>query len=319
MTANRPNFTWPVLVIGVGVIVLLISAEALPEAYGDLLIRAWPVLLIMFGLNVLLGGRIRYANWIILGLSVAFVVIIANFAYAERNSEYRDDYQDSWQTSFPPEVEQLIVQIEAKDTRVALSNSAEPREALVEFRGSSQSTVAVDVTINGTTATYSIIETRPSILPLLSETGRGELLIYLPWEIFIQELNYVSDDGPVTLDFSQLAIRQLNAEVKRGHMMLCLPEQALTDNFVLIGNTLSLGNGNLRMVVPPNLTLSLETNNDSEPTYIPEVRAGDYVFLFGGGLESRGVQNNQFNVFLSIDVSGEFILDHERQCQENPS
>ncbi len=316
MNANRPNFTWPVLVVSVGVIVLLINAEALPEAYGDLLVRAWPVLLIMFGLNVLLGGRIRYANWVILGLSVGVTVVIANFAYAERSNEYRDDYNFVWQDTLPDDVTNLVVNIEAKDTLVALTNSAEPASLEARFAGSNESTLAVNLTLDGSSAIFEVTETRSGILPRLSEVGRGTLNIALPYGVFIQELNYNGDDGAVTLDTTQLAIRVIDATVRRGNMQLCLPQRLPTEGFVIIGNQITLRNGNLRMFVPPNVTLSLATNRNSEPEYIPAVRRSDYNFLFGGELQNRAVTDGQFNVLLDLDVAGNLILDHaERPCQ----
>jgi hypothetical protein len=315
MNSGRPNFTWPVLIIGVGVVTLLIYADALPDAYGDLLVRSWPVLLIMFGLNVLLAGRVRFANWGILLASVAVVVVIANFAYAERSQEYREDYRESWQDVLPDTVEQLTINIETTDTLVALTNAPEPRQAQVEFVGSTESELDVQLEVTGTAATFNITETRSGILPRLAEVGRGRINIFLPWGVFIQELNFTNDDGPVTLDLTNLEIRWVDAQLSRGNMKLCLPQRVANEDFVMIGNQVQLGNGELRMVVPDGVTLSLATNSESQPTYIPAARASNYVFLFEGGLETRGVVNNQFDVLLDLNVDGDVILDHERQCQ----
>lgn len=315
MNTGRPNFAWPVLIVGVGIVTLLISADALPEAYGDLLVRSWPVLLIMFGLNVLLAGRLRYANWLILVASVGLVVVIANFAYAERSQEYREDYREFWQDVVPDDVTQLVINIETTDTLVALTNAPEPRQAQVEFVGSTESELDVQLEIQGTAATLDIIETRSGILPRLAEVGRGKVNIFVPWGVFIQELNFTNDDGPVTLDLTNLEIRWVDATLSRGNMKLCLPQRVANEDFVLIGNEVVLNNGDLRLVVPEPVTLSLATNSTSQPTYIPAARASNYVFLFEGGLETRGVDNNQFDVLLDLNIDGEIILDHELQCQ----
>lgn len=317
MNANRPNFTWPVLVIGVGIIVLLINANALPEAYGDLLVRAWPVLLIMFGLNVLLGGRIRYANWVILGLSVGLTVVIANFAYAERSDEYRDDYRYVYQYSLPENITGLFVNIEAKDTRVALTNSGESGGVEVRFVGSTESTIEAEIELNEDgTATFRVIEERSGILPRLSEVGRGTLTVALPYGVFIQELNYAGEDGSITIDATHLSLRILDATVQRGNMQLCLPERLATEGFVIIGNQITIENGDLRIFVPDGVTLSLVTNRDSEPDYIPSIRRNDYNFLFGGELRSQAVTDGQYDVLIDLNVDGGLILDHaEQPCQ----
>ncbi len=316
MNANRPNFTWPVLVIGVGIVVLLINANALPEAYGDLLVRAWPTLLIIFGLNVLLGGRIRYANWVILGVAVGVTILIANFAYAERSKQYRDDYTFIWQDTLPDNITSLAINVEAKDTLVAITNSAEPAALEVRFVGSTESTMNVDLVIDGNSAVFNVIELRSGILPRLAEVGRGTLNLALPYGVFIEEFNYSGDDGSVTLDATQLAVRIIDVTVQRGNMQLCLPQRLPTEGFVIIGDQITLNNGDLRIYVPPDVTLSLVTNRDREPEYIPDIRRNDYNFLFGGELQSRIVTDNQFDVLLDLNVDGRLIIDHgEKPCQ----
>lgn len=314
--SNRPNFTWPVLIIGVGIVVLLINAEALPDAYGDLLVRAWPVLLVMFGLNVLLGGRIRYANWVIMGLSVGVTVVIANLAYAQRSDEYRTDYNYVWQDTLPDNVTNLVVNIEAADTLVALTNGATPRDVETSFLGSTESTLDVTLDIEGDTATFNVLESRSGILPRLAEVGRGTLTVTLPFGVFIEELNYDGENGSVTLDTTQLAVRVIDANVDRGNMLLCLPQRLPTEGFVIIGNQVTLNNGDLRIFVPNGVSLSIVTNRDSEPNYLPSIRGNDYNFLFGGELQTRNINDGQFDVLLDLNVDGSLTLDHaEQPCQ----
>lgn len=311
MTA-RSNFVWPVLIVGIGVMMLLISADVIPEAYGDLLIRAWPVLLMMFGLNVLWAGRIRFANWVIFALSIGLVVVIANLAYAERRNEYRTDYRESWQDLLPAEVSQLVVNIETKETLVTLSQAPLSGQVVVQFEGSTESDVDIHMTMNGAEATLNINEKRSGILPKLSEVGRGRLDVFLPADVFIQELNYMGDDGSVTFDLSPLLVRRLNIQVKRGNMKICLPQ---TDVLV-VGDQIRVDNGDLRMIVPTGSALNLNLGEALRDTiFEPPASANDYNPLITGYLEKTGIENNQFNIVLDVIVEGTFILDHISTCQ----
>lgn len=315
MSTARTNFVWPVLIIGVGIIMLMISADVIPEAYGDLLIRSWPILLLMFGLNILLAGRLRYANWLVFGLSIALVVVIARFAYAERTTQYRDDYQESWQDFVPEEVTGIVINIETKETRVTLSHAPFGRQILTRFEGSTESEVAIHMEIDGANAIFTVSESRSGILPRLPAVGRGTLNVFLPAGVLIQELNYSGDDGSVTADLSALTIRRLDLVVKRGNMRLCLPNPDVNGE-LLVGNQIGLNNGDLQLIVPAGADLNLGlTNTRQQPVYEPRGKENDYVFLATGALETRGVVNNQFDILLDIAVDGTFTLDHISRCQ----
>jgi hypothetical protein len=305
----RANLIWPVLIIGVGTVMLLISADVIPEAIGDVLVRSWPVLLIIFGLNVLIGQRIRYANWFVLGLGVAMVVIIANFAYAERAGEYREDYRESRLDILPPEITSAEVFVDVRETRVTISAAPDERMVDVRFTGSNESSVTIDVTLEGTTAFIRITEKRPGVLPRLEEVGRGTLNLFLPTGVTLTNLNYVGDDGSVTADLSNFSLESINMHIKRGNMKLCLP---LTGN--LIQDQVRIDNGDLRVIVPPDTPLRFASGDESlQPVYEPPQTSGDYQVLVGGVLETRLTQN--FRVILNMNVDGDLILDHRTGCE----
>lgn len=307
---RRSNLIWPVLIIGIGIVTLLISADVIPEAIGDVLIRAWPALLIIFGLNVLIGQRLRFANWFVLGLGVVLVVVIANFAYAERSSEYRTDYTESRLDVLPPEVTAVDVTVDMRETRVTISASP-PNTRVVDarFAGSNESNVTIGVEIEGTIGMVTIKETRPGVLPRLSEVGRGTLNLFLPTDVPIRSLTYIGDDGSVTVDLTRFAIQSVNMQVKRGNMKLCLPQAGS-----LIQDSIQVDDGDLELIIPSDTTLRFDLGDGSEePTFLPAQLDDTYQFLVGGILETRFIDNPR--IILNVVVDGTLTLDHASACE----
>jgi hypothetical protein len=305
---------WPVLIIGVGIMMLMISADVIPDAYGDVLARSWPALLIIFGLNVMLGGRLKYANWGILGLAIILVVVIGNLAYAQREDEYRTDYRESWEQQVS--VEQINVEIVAKETQVTLSHSTEPQLMQAFFTGSTESDVKISFDMETSPPTFRVIEERPGILPRLDAVGRGQLNIFLPAGVQVESLAYTGDNGSVTFNLDQLDVRRLDVDVQRGNMDLCLPFLVEGSESRIFGDTVQVGNGDLRTYVPNGISLSM--NYGSNPPDI-EYRPGTVRDLYDPlleGLETDGVLNNTFDVEFDVAIGGTLIIDHETPCQQ---
>lgn len=307
-TMNRSNLIWPVLIIGIGIIMLLISANILPEAIGDLLIRSWPVLLIIFGLNVLLSQRLPYANWLVLGLAIVLVVVVANIAYAERRGEYRTDYNVSVRDEIPPDATSVVVIIDIRETRATISPSAESRRVEARFEGSNESDVDIKVDMEAATAIVTITEKRPGVLPRLSEVGRGTLNVFLPIDVPIESIDYLVDDGSLTADLREFTVRSINFHLKRGNMKLCLPSEG-----VVLQDAIQIDKGNLTVVVVPNTPLRFNLGQTAkEPTFIPPTTANDYQLLLDGSLETRLAQN--FRILLNVVIEGGLTLDHTDSC-----
>jgi hypothetical protein len=57
MSKPRSRFFWPLVVIVIGVLLLLQTVGQLPPGLWPLLVRLWPVGLILVGLDLLIGWR----------------------------------------------------------------------------------------------------------------------------------------------------------------------------------------------------------------------------------------------------------------------
>ena len=72
MSNRRPGLFWPILLIGIGLILLLNNAGVLPGSPWAVLWQFWPVLLIVIGVDILFG---RSPTGRILGAVLALLVI----------------------------------------------------------------------------------------------------------------------------------------------------------------------------------------------------------------------------------------------------
>ena len=73
MTYRRPSLFWPIIFIGVGVIFLLSNLNIIQGNPWPTILRLWPVLLIMIGLDIIFGRRSAVGS--IISTVLALVVV----------------------------------------------------------------------------------------------------------------------------------------------------------------------------------------------------------------------------------------------------
>jgi len=78
---HRPSLVGPLILIAVGILLLLNQAGRLPWTVWGTLWRFWPVILVLVGLEVLIGAG-RSTAWYIVGLVIAVVVLGGVIGYA---------------------------------------------------------------------------------------------------------------------------------------------------------------------------------------------------------------------------------------------
>lgn len=70
------SFFWPVIIMGVGVIWLLVNLGILPSTNLWILLRLWPVLIILAGLDVLFARRLSFLGALLALLLLGGVIFI---------------------------------------------------------------------------------------------------------------------------------------------------------------------------------------------------------------------------------------------------
>src|SRR5438094_1557372 len=81
MPRNR-GLLFPLILIGIGVVVLLANTGILSRQVVERLVDLWPLLLVIFGLQLILNHTLPRQQATLIGIAVTAVIIIAALAYA---------------------------------------------------------------------------------------------------------------------------------------------------------------------------------------------------------------------------------------------
>ena len=307
MIATRRNFLWPLIVIAVGGLWLLVVADVFPDAVDDLLKRAWPALLILFGYDVLFGRRrVPVARWTLdtssigVVLTVVLVAGVTWFAYTKQGDVVRTDNVVTFAETMPDDVESVQIVVNVERTAITIIPTGDaPRTLDAEFVGSTGSDVTMDWTIDGSVGVLTIRETIPESIPKLDEYGRGTLAISLPTNVIIEPFDLTGVSGDVTLDLSTVFVRQLQVDVGKGDILLYLPRVD-----VLQGN-LATNGGAIELFVPPGTALDVKLAPGSgEPRY--QYDQFRYDLLRDG--ELKPANTTAFQYVLNVSLKGGELL-----------
>lgn len=291
--ANPRNLLWSMLVIGTGLAMLLVAVDVLPENVSDLMQRSWPILLVLVGLNMLLIDRVRFGNWLALGLSVPILAAIIYFAYDLQSQKQRTDYVETLDPiPLSENIKGVYVKVETLAAIVVFRTTDDGARAVgAHFVGSSESRLSIAAQENEEgILNFRVTETRPNRIPKLDAVGSGELQVFLPVGVTVSNLAFTNQRGLVTLDFRALDVPRFTIDNGADDVDLYLPR-----NGVAIGN-IRIGDGNLRIVVDPSASLRVEgAPSDTR------LNQNDYSLLANGIIESRGgLREFQFNLRLDL-------------------
>ncbi|WP_119073064.1 LiaI-LiaF-like domain-containing protein [Aggregatilinea lenta] len=303
MTAPRRTSIWPLLIALVGALWLLSTLDVLPEAATDIMQRAWPALLVLFGFDLLVGRRrlrlgqqgVSYAMIALAGTLVGLAALVW-LAYAQQADVVRADKQATFAQAVEDTTSQLRVAASMNRTAITIEpTEGDTREVSADYAGSAESDVAFDWTTEGDIAQLTVTEAEQDAIPKLEAYGRGTLGLTLPVAVSLQELTVGGDAGDVSANLRPLRIGQLNLAVGEGDLEVTLPSDA-----VMTG-VLRTGDGDLILNVPQNVALTLSLGEGSgQPTY--EYDVARYDLLINGTLKLKNT--DAFQVGLTVSLPG---------------
>lgn len=315
---RRTNFILGLVLLLVAVAALLYRLDVLPNGLYDVLLRAWPALLVLLGLSVFLGSRTRFGGLIALVVTVGLVGGIASYAFSSRAEQSRDDYAVTIDQPIAEGITllRLSVTVGSSDLDIELSRAPVGADPVIrgEFRGSIESAFTVDYVDEGASASLTLRETLSQQFPLLENIGRGALTLQLPADLPL-DVAVVGEQGQVRLDMSGLSVERMNLNLARGSALVTLPVyNPLGSPTGESLGTLAVGSGNLTLFVPSEIAARLELDRRAGlPHYDPNL----YNSLFGDTvLEARGIDNAQIVVRYNVAVpNGEIRVQVPGQAQ----
>ncbi len=261
------SFFWPVVLLGVGVIWLLSNLRIIPTENLWILLRLWPVLIIMAGLDVLFARRLPLIG-ALLGLlvigGVIFILLNGGALGLERDMEPRTE-------SFTVEVGEstsvdLDLNLSVQETIVSvLQNSANLFEAEIGHVGEIEFSVVgtsdkhIDLAQVGVESWFSW---------LLPEIEGEELL----WEIGLSpevpfDLDVDASTGSTQLDLEGLQLERFRYDASTGASTIILP--AAEDGY---DTHIECSTGSMQILFPTesNLTVRLDGSTGRILLDVPE-------------------------------------------------
>ena len=299
-THRRTNLLLGVVVLATALILLGQALGLIPAQLFDVVVRAWPALLVLAGLSVLLRGRLPFGAGIALALTVALVAGIAAYAFSTRSQEQREDYRETIAQPIGPGLGLLRVRVDTLSTDVELLRSVTPDFVAGEFVGSSESqlTVAYEDLGDGS-ATLTLREAPRDALPLLEAVGRGALRLELPAGVPL-DVELVAADGDVALNMGETQVERMNLDLAHGDAVVTLPDyRPVSSGQNQSQGTLAVRDGVITVVAPASVAARLELDRGGSGLE-PEYDASLYNFLFNRVLESRTIEQAETVVQYAI-------------------
>ena len=250
------SFFWPVILIGAGLIWLLVNLEILPTTNLWILLRLWPVLIILAGLDVLFTRRLSFLGALLaLLLLVGVIFILLNGG------------QLNLEDAPEPQVESLSVPMAdaasahldlnlstQKTTIYALEDSANLLEAEIGHYGK------LDFRVTGEEEKWITLKQEGVVsLPALFSPKSEDLM----WDIGLSpgvpfDLKVDASTGETQMDLSNVILSNLRFDASTGASKIRLPETIDGYEVFIEGST-----GAIDLVLPENGNLILRVDGST--------------------------------------------------------
>jgi hypothetical protein len=254
MNENRrfPNLFWPVLFVGVGVLLLLSNLEMIKPIDYNILWRLWPVFLVIIGVNLLFGRNNRmlvslFSGVLALGI-VAFLyfspAIVESLPTPQMVTESFDAPLDGAESaSVNLDFDRGNLTVDALQGGGNLFEAVVSHNEKATFRASGTSNQTIRLTLNDVGA--------PQFMNFFSDQqihGEIGLAAGIPLDLKIE-----IGSGNADLNLADLEISKIVANSGSGNLEVTLPSGAFSSDF-------GSGSGSLTIGTARNSQLDLKAN-----------------------------------------------------------
>ena len=307
---RRTNLFLGLIPALIALLLLLRAFDVFSDGIDDIVIRSWPLVLVVIGLVLLLRERITAGSLIALVISGAMIAGIVTMSYSMRRNDARSDQRVEFGESIDGETALLVINVETLDTDVDIRTLDTDAQAVEgEFVGSHASEVSFSC-VGGEVAECTFTETKPEQLPPLEAVGRGNLSLRVPGELPVA-IAFAGTEGSATFDLNDAQLERIAVELQAGDVLLTVPAyQPQSPSAINDPGQLILADGDLTVVVPVEVNARLgfdRRGSNIDPQYPP-----DYIEQRNSvdGLLRRDVEDG--SITLEYDVlipRGELRLD----------
>jgi hypothetical protein len=267
-----PSLFWPIMLIGAGVVLLLVTLGYLPDLSWGVIWRLWPLLIVALGVDLLIGRRSVIGAIISAVLIIVLISVIVLVALFAQNIPGLSDWIQ------PPEfqtrhveysltgVEQATVYIDWTSVPGYLSpleDSPNLIEGDVDYLGE----LTFDVSARGGRANVKL-DTRFTgswfgIWPFGDQSDKR-------WDVGLSpdvplDLTLDAGSGPCDFDLAGLQVSGLVLDAGSGPVDLALPSGSTFDAKI------DGGSGPISIVLPRNVGARVELDSGSGP-FSPDTR-----------------------------------------------
>jgi hypothetical protein len=264
---ERPGLTWPIILIGIGVLLLLAQLNLLPANTWAILWRFWPVILILLGIDLLIGRRSTAGAILSALLALAVIAGVITVLWLSPNipgladlpaggfgtpGEFRSEH-----IQYPlGGVRQATVRIglgSGSGSVRGMQDSADLIEGDIETYGN----IRFDVRPSGDRATVDLDrEGGPFSFPFFFSGGQERWDVRLNSGIPL-DLSLDMGSGSFDFDLTGLQLASLSLDQGSGSSRLTLPAKG---QFAI---KIDLGSGSLDITLPQSMAARITLDKGS--------------------------------------------------------
>lgn len=294
-----PNLFFPIVLVGLGIILLLSNMGLLAVDPLPLLWRFWPVLLIVFGLDILLrhSGVSGMVSSALAG--IAALALLIGLLFLNQANPLVFNFPE-WQVGSPLNTTQIAAPL-------ADSKSAAVRLELGSGEGTLSALTDSANLVEGQIRSVNVVNQinrngdRANIVIGTHDEFWNALLTARPPFAHLRlnpavEYDLTTDfgSGSYNLDLTNLKLHTLDMQVGSGNILVTLP------NAVLTPVRLEMGSGSVHVKLPSGVPVRIEARVDSgslNVRNVPQVSQNDHNRVY----ETPGFSQNGTYLLLQIE------------------
>ena len=257
MRHQHRSLFWPIILVGVGIVWLLVNLNVIAPVEFSSLLRLWPLLLVVIGLDLLLGRQNSWSGALLgvitIGALVVFLVLGPGLGWTTANvgnarvESFSTPLENTTQANF-------VFDLSSEHVNVYALNA--PGELIVADIGHT-GTIDYTVSGNGTRTVH------------LSQRSNGSGFVFnlssmnLKWNLGVTpeipvNLTLNGGSGSVSADLTGLKLQSLQAAMGSGSADFTLPASPSPYQVQL-----KSGSGAVNFTLPSQTNLTISADNGS--------------------------------------------------------